>query len=277
MKTVIIGAGVVGRGMKKIFPDAQFFDPIKECRKNNTILSGFMTKGDVNEFCDFAIVCVPTPLDKAHGYKADLTAIDEVFGWLKVPLVLIKSTVPVGTTDRLRKEKDLRICFSPEYMGESSYYTPPKYPDPSNPLSHSWVIVGGEKEDASEIIDLFKERMGPETRYETTDAKTAEFVKYMENVFFATKVAFCNELYECARVLGIDYNEARELWLLDPRINRNHTLVFPNKRGFGGKCLPKDLRSFIFQCLIADYDPKLLSQVLSTNNIIRNRSGGRGV
>jgi UDP-glucose 6-dehydrogenase len=66
----------------------------------------------------------------------------------------------------------------------------------------------------------------------------------MENSFFATKVTFCNMWYDIATACGVDYNELRECWLADPRINRNHTLVFPKDRGYGGKCLVPDTNIF---------------------------------
>lgn len=63
----------------------------------------------------------------------------------------------------------------------------------------------------------------------------------MENAYLATKVTFCNEMYDIAQAYGIDYDELREIWLLDPRINRSHTFVYEDDRGYGGSCFPKDM------------------------------------
>ncbi len=64
--------------------------------------------------------------------------------------------------------------------------------------------------------------------------------KYMENAFLAMKVAFCNEFFDLCEGFGVDFEEARGLWLQDWRIGESHTLVTP-ERGYGGKCLPKDV------------------------------------
>ena len=63
----------------------------------------------------------------------------------------------------------------------------------------------------------------------------------MENAFLAVKVSFCNEFYDIAAAYGIDYDQLREIWLMDPRINRSHTFVYDDHRGYGGSCLPKDM------------------------------------
>jgi UDP-glucose 6-dehydrogenase len=117
------------------------------------------------------------------------------------------------------------------------------------------------------MIDFFMPVCGPTKQYRVTDARTAETVKYMENTFFATKIAFCYEIAEICRTLGVDYNQARELWLLDPRINPMHTAVFnDNDRPFSGKCLPKDLSALVTRAEEAGYNANLLKEVLSTND-----------
>ena len=101
----------------------------------------------------------------------------------------------------------------------------------------------------------------------------------MENAFLAAKVAFCNEFYDIASAHGIDYNELRELWLLDPRIGRSHTFVLPHSRGFGGRCLPKDLSSIIDSAHRAGVTPALLQGVRSANAAVRGEvppSNGEG-
>jgi UDP-glucose 6-dehydrogenase len=119
------------------------------------------------------------------------------------------------------------------------------------------------------MIDFFMPVTGPTKTYRITDARTAEMVKYMENTFYATKIAFCYEIDQVCRTMGVDYNEARDLWLLDPRINPMHTAVFAtNNRPFSGKCLPKDLSALVETAGSAGYDASLLREVLSTNDRI---------
>lgn len=83
----------------------------------------------------------------------------------------------------------------------------------------------------------------------------------MENCFLATKLTFCNEFFDIAKELDVDYNQLREIWLLDTRIGRSHTFVYNDNRGFGGACLPKDLAAMIYQSDIGNIDVTLLKAV----------------
>jgi UDP-glucose 6-dehydrogenase len=84
----------------------------------------------------------------------------------------------------------------------------------------------------------------PHVEFVETDVRTAELAKYMENCFLAAKVAFVNQFYDLAERAGVDYDRLRELFTRDPRVGPSHTQVTA-ERGFGGKCLPKDMRSLI--------------------------------
>jgi len=253
MEVAIIGYGVVGMAYNKIFDNAYIYDKV-----------GFSdNKEDINK-CDLGIICVPTPEGK-NG-KTDLSAIEDVLKWLETPLILIKSAVPPSTTTYLKKKYKKRICVSPEYVGESKYYIPDKYLDPTDPRKHPFQIFGGDKEDTKEIVDIFQEQLGPTVRYIQVSSETAELTKYMENCFFATKVTFCNEFYEIAKGFDVDYNELRECFIEDPRVCNMHTSVFKENRGFGGKCYPKDLASIISSSEKKGYKPMLLRQVRTSNN-----------
>ena len=263
-KTVaIVGYGYVGKAMHKIFPDAICYDKSIDSDAS----SGSFGQGKVNE-CDLAIVCVPTAM-REDG-TCDTSIVEEVIGWLETPLILIKSTIPPGTSDRLSRQTGLDICFSPEYVGEGQYFIPEwKYPNPTDPRSHGFLIVGGPKPFASAIIDIFKEKLGPDCFYGITDSVTAELTKYMENSWGAHKVAFCNQWYDLAESLGVNYNELRELWLLDKRVERMHTAVFPNKRGYGGKCFPKDIHAITQLAKEKNAPLTLLEAVIKYNDSIQ--------
>lgn len=114
--------------------------------------------------------------------------------------------------------------------------------------------------------------MGPFCKYLQTDSTTAELVKYMENCWLATKVTFCNEFFDIANTFGVDYNELRELWLLDGRVGESHTIVYEENRGFGGKCLPKDTEALYGKIEDEGYSyiAKLLEAVINTNKQRRN-------
>lgn len=283
-KVAIIGHGVVGKGMNKIFPDALIYDPkyfICQDRNNvsgDTFMPMFQpeewvnatTKKRINEEAGLAIICVPSPM-KEDG-SCDTSIVEEAVNWLETPLILIKSTIAPGTTDYLRKKYQKRICFSPEYAGESKYYTPPEYPDPNNMLQHSFMVIGGEQENRKGIIDIFAPIFGPTKKYYQCDAKEAELIKYFENAYFATKVTFANEMKSICNAFDVDYYKVREGWLLDSRICPMHTLALEGQRGWNGKCFPKDINAIVKASEAVGYEPKLIKEVLASNERFRGMS-----
>lgn len=218
-----------------------------------------------------AVICVPTPM-KNDG-SCDTSIVEGILKEGLHEYYLIKSTVVPGTTARLIKETKKKIAFSPEYIGEGKYEIPfwLDLPHPTNMKLHSFHIFGGDKKNTSEWINIWQKIAGWTARYFQTDSTTAEMVKYMENAYGALKVTFCNEFYDIAKTFGVDYNELKELWLLDGRIGRSWTMVFPDARGFGGKCLPKDVNGIVKHSEKHGYKPTLLKQVLKTNDLFRNK------
>jgi UDPglucose 6-dehydrogenase len=266
-KTVaVIGHGYVGKAIVKFFKD--HFDVIVYDPMQPEVSA---TKEDINKKADLAIISVPTPMGKDNS--ADISAVEESVRWLETPLILIKSTIPPTTTETLAKKYKKNVAFSPEYIGEGNYAIPfwNGYPDPTDMKKHDFVIMGGPKKVTEKIMLFFKTVLGAEPTYVQTTSTTAELCKYMENSFLATKVTFCNEFYDIAKNLGVDYNELREMWLLDGRIGRSHTVVFEDRRGFGGKCLPKDVNAIVKASTRAGYEPKLLKAVLKANEEIRTK------
>jgi UDPglucose 6-dehydrogenase len=254
LKVAIIGAGAVGRGMAQLFADAVLFDEPK----------GIGSRNEVNR-CDAAFVCVPTP--RKDDGSCDSSIVEGVIAWLETPLIVIRSTVAVGTTRRIAaSHPDKSIVFQPEYG-------PAETPDhPFNDLRKvRWIILGGDRKATAKAVRLWQDVYNSDIVIQQTTAETAEICKYMENAFLATKVTFCNEFFDIAEQFGVDYNELRELWLLDPRIGKSHTFVFPDKRGYGGKCLPKDLDAIIRSTEKAGYEPAFLKAVVSSNERVRSR------
>lgn len=246
MKAAIVGVGVVGQAMRKLIPDAVGYD-IKDERT---------TREDVNA-CDLGFVCVPTPM--AEDGSCDTRIVEEVVAWLETPLIVIRSTVAPGTTDRLKQACRKRIVFQPEYLGETAAH-------PMSQLGRrEFIVLGGDQRDNSEVADFYKQFYHSELRFYFCDAKTAELAKYMENSFYAVKVTFVNEFFDLARAFGVDFNELREIWLADPRISRDHTFVFPEKRGFSGKCLPKDVSAILAAARERNCHAELLEAAMALN------------
>ena len=123
--------------------------------------------------------------------------------------------------------------------------------------------------DTRRMVDLYSEISGPTKTYRQTDAKSAEVAKYMENAFFSVKTVFCHEMDQISKAVGVDYNEVRELWLLDPRMGASHTCVFNSKKNpYDGKCLPKDIAALVYSSKDSMYNPKFLEEVIRSNERI---------
>ncbi len=265
-KIGIVGYGYVGKAMARLFEkNYQVFvydvtpGIITESYKHQLV-----DKEEINK-CDLGVICVPTP--RGQDGSCDTSYVETVLGWLNTPHILLKSTVAVGTTERLVALTGKKIVFSPEYCGESTYWTP--YAFHTDIKETPFFIFGGDRAECSKMVDFFMTVTGPTKTYRMTDSRTAEMVKYMENTFYATKIAYCYEIDQVCKKMGIDYNEARDLWLLDPRINPMHTAVFEgNDRPFGGKCLPKDLSALVETSRSLGYSANLLQEVLDTNDRI---------
>jgi len=247
-KVGVVGAGVVGTAMQKLCgPETIMYDT----------RPGYADKDAINA-CDVVFVCVPTPMRDDHA--CDTSIVEEVCGWVKAPLTIIRSTVTPGTTAKLREKLGRAIVFQPEYLGETTAHPF------SNMAERDFVVLGGTLEDTSRAADFYKHYYNAMVDYYFCDATTAEVAKYMENAYYAVKVTFVNEFYDIARTFGVDFNHLREIWLADPRISRDHTFVYPWARGFSGKCLPKDCNAIVKACADKGYAAKLMKSTLQIND-----------
>lgn len=257
MKIAIIGQGYIGSAFKKLIDghyESVTYDPVM----NSTYPGHEISK------CELAVVCVPTPM--RNNGECDTGIVEAAISRLSNQHILIKSTIAPGTTDRLQKETGKKICFSPEYIGESTYHNPVYASMKDTPF----MIVGGPKDERTYMFHIFEPIMGPYTQYFGCEAIDAEIVKYMENAFFAAKVTFVNEFYEIAKRFGADWHAVREGWLLDERIGRGSSTVFANKRGFSGKCLPKDVNAIVRASEKQGYSPAMLKEILKSNGRFQN-------
>jgi UDPglucose 6-dehydrogenase len=185
---------------------------------------------------ELVFVNVPTPFNPALQ-RCDLSMLIEAMGHAGTQPVCIKSTIPPGTINELRTRFPNALAYSPEFLGES-----PGHPWP-NSGDCGFDIVAGDEAACRSVRRAYAEA-GAGVAFVETDVASAELVKYAENCFLATKVAFVNQFYDLAMAAGADFEEVRRLFLLDPRFGESHTRV-TQERGFGGKCIPKDLASII--------------------------------
>ena len=241
----IVGYGAVGKAIEKLFPGHQVYDKLQETdiglqKLMRRGLQSCVTKEEMNKRCDLVFICVPTPTVKG---VQDLSAIHDVMSWLRVPNVVIKSTILPGTTENLRREYRWfdALCFSPEFIGESDYYIPDEYLSPTDPSKHPFLILGGTPEHRAKILPLLQRRLGPTKTYFQCSSLEAECIKYLTNTYFAMKLSFFHEWASICKKYGADFSTVREGALLDPRIGPMHTLPF----NWSGRCLPKDLEAFL--------------------------------
>ena len=211
--------------------------------------------------CDAAIICVDTPA--ASDESCDTSYVRDAVERVPIAKVLIKSTVPPGTTDLLANITGKQVCFSPEYTYDHPWW-------PGGPREVPFLILGGDPLTRRAFIDLLQPVLGPAVTYFQCTAIEAETIKYMENAYLAAKVTFVNEFRHICAAVGADWHTVREGWLLDPRISPAHTAAFTTAPGFSGKCLPKDLSAIIRAATDAGYHPALLTQIMLSHQDFRS-------
>ncbi|MGP1627337.1 MAG: hypothetical protein ACTTG7_04715 [Aggregatibacter segnis] len=246
MKVGIIGYGHVGQAMHQLFKNAVIFDLHKNI--------GSMV--DIN-LCDTAFICVPTPMNADGSCHTDI--VENVIKWCECPLLIIRSTVPVGFTNKMVEKYQKYIVFQPEYYGETV-----SHPF-ANLSERQWLAFGGTKQAIHLAIKTYQQVINSNVRIYQAQSNEVEMAKYMENVYLATKVTFCNEFYRLCQNMGVDYHQVREIWTADPRIGTSHTFVYEDNLGYGGSCLPKDIASIKNQAECIGCDMTLIDAVIETN------------
>lgn len=242
---LICGYGIVGKHIKDIFYWADVYD--------------IQFKNEIpNKIYDFAFICVPTPTKENN--EADISAVKDVIDRVRANIYIIKSTIPPNTTEQLKKEFNKRIVFSPEYQGNTQHTL----------NKESFVIVGGDKEDTNEVIQLYQYVYNGELKTYQTTSLLAEITKYMENSYLAMKVVFCNEFYRICKAFNVNYTELRELFVADPRIDKSHTFVYEKYPYYDSKCFNKDIPAFIECCKQNGCNADFIKAIIETNNKFKN-------
>lgn len=241
MIIAIAGAmGMVGKALSKVLDCPIIYDPPKKI-------------GSVEELntAEVVFICVPTP------GEGDISIVEDVVSKIKTgkiyhhpvedlndiedyaKTIVIKSTVPPGTTDYLQeKYPQHKFLFNPEFLTEARADEDMIRPDTQ--------LIGYTDKSYSVATDILN--LLPKAPFERiVPAKEAEMAKYFRNTWFTTKVIFANQIYDLCQKIGVDYDVVKECASADRRMTGTSHLEIWHKgyRGAGGSCLPKDLDALL--------------------------------
>ena len=186
-------------------------------------------------------------------------------------VVVNKSTVPVGTADRVEQtihavlqqrgvQFEFSVASNPEFLKEGAAIA-----DFTRPYR---IIVGTDSERVEEMMhELYAPYNRQRDKLIFMDVRSAELTKYAANSMLATKISFINEIANIAERVGADIEQVRIGMGSDPRIG--YSFIYPGF-GFGGSCFPKDLRAMEATAIAAGYQPQLLSAVTRVNDAQKN-------
>ena len=223
-----------------------FFEPgLAELLKKVQAEGRLKFSTDISKISGSAIhfLCIGTPQEK-DGLAADLTslerALDSVIAAAQAgSLIVGKSTVPVGTAERFASaidsaKKNLSLNWNPEFLREGHAV--------SDTLAPNRIVIGAATANQAQVLADFYKSSCPDTPQFITNFPTAELVKVAANAFLATKISFINAMSEVADATGADVNLLADAIGIDDRIGRK---FLGAGIGFGGGCLPKDIRAFL--------------------------------
>lgn len=226
---------------------------------------------DFNEIadCDVHFICVGTPQMK-DGLAADLSYVKSAFAAVaKVAkpgsLLVGKSTVPVGTAQALAATlpTNLELAWNPEFLREGFAV--------EDTLRPNRLVIGVTSDRAEELLkEVYAQNLKENTPWVRADLPTAELVKVAANSFLATKISFINAMAEVCEAAGGDVTVLAKAIGYDPRIGNRFLQA---GIGFGGGCLPKDIRAFMARAEELGASPALefLREIDSINLRARQR------
>ena len=255
----VIGNGVVGNATARCWMEhatVKVWDkvPSKCTHDLNTTLDS-----------DVVFICLPSP-QKTPTRECDTSIIEDFCNMLagSAPSVTyaIRSTVPVGFTQRMRDQyKLINLVHNPEFLTARCAVTDAQLPARN--------IIGGEIITGYDICELYSRRF-PGVPLHRVTSNESELIKLGLNSFFAVKIAYFNELRSFADKVGCDWSRVMEGLISDGRIAHSHTRIPgpDGKFGFGGACLPKDLANLIHCMVSAGLDNLVTSSAYTRNELI---------
>ena len=239
----ISGKGFVGNAVAHGFSSGTGYEANIFIHDKNPDLSQHSLE-EVIDNSDFIFISVPTPSNKDGSINLDIVdnVLNEVskYDSKNNPIILLRSTIVPGTSRKIQeKYKNLKLVFNPEFLTERSAIF--------DFLSQTRYVLGGRTEDTKKVADLYRNRFGKSITIIETNFESAELIKYVSNCFFATKVAFMNEMKLISDKVDADWETVVEGFVRDGRVGHSHINVPgpDGKFGFGGSCFPKDIQAMI--------------------------------
>ena len=296
MKIGVIGLGFVGLSLTSVLSSkgydtvgidinkekckkisngiSPFFEPELEKILKNGLKKKLKISDDFSLInnCDFLFVTVGTPqntngtIDLSIIKKAISTIGESLKKNKKKPIIFVKSTVTPGTMKKIilpilekksnkKAGKDFGLISNPEFLQESSAIKDTKFPHV--------VVLGGYQTKFMKKAKIFFMKLHPNVPIIITNHETAEMIKYANNSFLATKISFINQLSNiCQKIPGANIDDIAKTIGLDPRIGKLFLNAGP---GYGGSCLPKDMKALINFANISGINPILLNAVEEVN------------
>jgi UDPglucose 6-dehydrogenase len=239
-------------------------------RRNKGRLCFTTRTADVFERSELALVCVGTP--PTYSGDADLSAVWQVVDELPVAredvVLVMKSTVPPGTGERIRARLDARglarvgYVSNPEFLAEGTAVRDFMRPDR--------VIIGSfDDADGDRVAAQYEPLQAPVVR---ADVTSAEMIKYASNAFLATKISFINEIANVCEEVGADVRTVAGGMGLDRRIGPHFLRAGV---GYGGSCFPKDVAALKQLAGNSGYHFQLLTSVIEVNELQKRRVLGK--
>ncbi len=215
----------------------------------------------------FIAVGTPPAEDGSADLSHVLTVAKQIGAKLEKPIVVVdKSTVPIGTAEKVRAaidealaQRDVTIDFdvvsNPEFLKEGAAI--------SDFMSPDRIVVGYTKESSREVMkELYAAFSRNHDKIQFMGVRDAEMTKYAANAMLATKISFMNEIALMCDHYGVDVENVRKGIGSDPRVG--YSFIYPGS-GYGGSCFPKDVRALISMAESVGLDPKIFSAVEQRN------------
>lgn len=241
---------------------------LEELFKKNIASGRLHFTTDLNEgIKDAEVLFLALPTPPAEDGSADLKYVlgvaEDLSKLLSQYVVIVdKSTVPVGTADKVRKviaeycKVEFDVVSNPEFLREGLAVADFMNPDR--------IVIGSSSSRAKKVMSsLYEPLTAGGSEFVVMDEKSAEMTKYAANAFLATKISFMNEIANLCELIGADVDNVRQGIGSDTRIG--HKFLFPGI-GYGGSCFPKDVQALHHTAQENNYDFKILSAVSDVNS-----------